>query len=431
VTLDEEIARLHGLIPDPVREVCRRLTESGFQAVTVGGAVRDAILDRPIGDWDVATAAHPEEVKSLFRRTIDTGLQHGTVTVMIGRGSEREAVEVTTFRGEGAYSDARRPDTVTFGVPLYEDLARRDLVINAMAYDPIHEKLHDPFGGHADLTARVIRAVGVARERFSEDGLRVMRAVRFAATLEFELDAETEAAIPEALPSLARVSQERVRVELLKLLAARDPGPALAIAERTGIINVILPELHPDTPDGHQRWERAVTLVRALSQALPRLGALVACGLEEEGRGRAKVADHMMRRLTLSNVDRERVIRLVRYYDEWRRDSWTDRQLRELLGKVGRDNAGELIDVWRAGGHGDEAESIFARANGILERGEPLVVGDLAVGGADVLEILDAEPGPIVGVVLRALLARVLEDPALNTRETLAGLIPQVAAEHE
>src|SRR5262249_18222345 len=196
----------------------------------------------------VATSAHPDQVIALFSHTVPTGLAHGTVTVVTGRGVSSH-VEVTTFRGEGAYTDARRPDTVTFGVPLADDLARRDLRVNAIAYDPATGTVIDPYGGQTDIAERRLRAVGPtgrvyddAVARFTEDGLRVMRAVRFAAALEFELDPETERGIRPALPSLARVSKERICEELRKILATRQPSRALAIAERTQIIALILPE---------------------------------------------------------------------------------------------------------------------------------------------------------------------------------------------
>src|SRR3954447_5109551 len=199
--------------PRSVRAGCQALAAAGHQAVAVGGAVRDAILGRAPGDWDIATSARPEQVIALFPHTVPTGLQHGTVTVVTGRGASSH-VEVTTFRGEGAYTDARRPDHVTFGVPLVDDLARRDLRVNAIAYDPQTDALIDPYGGQTDIAERRLRAVGPtgrvyddAVARFTEDGLRVMRAVRFAAALEFELDPDTERGIGPALPSLAKVSK--------------------------------------------------------------------------------------------------------------------------------------------------------------------------------------------------------------------------------
>jgi len=204
----------------------------------------------------IATSARPEEVIALFKHVIPTGLQHGTVTIVTGKG-EASHVEVTTFRGEGAYTDARRPDHVVFGVPLVEDLARRDLRVNAMAYDPAKDRLIDPFDGQRDIREKMLRAVGPtgnvyedAVGRFTEDGLRVMRAVRFAAALEFALDPDTERGIVPALPSLAKVSKERVCEELRKTLATREPSRALAIAQRTGIIDLVLPEL----AEGFDAW---------------------------------------------------------------------------------------------------------------------------------------------------------------------------------
>src|SRR4029079_10924152 len=241
--------RLAIAIPANVRAVCETLARPGYQAVAVAVWLRAAIIGRPAGDWDVATSARPEHVMALFRHTVPTGIQHGTVTVVTGKGKDSH-VEVTTFRGEGAYSDARRPDHVTFGVPLVEDLARRDLRVNAIAYDPASGMLIDPYDGQTDIAERRLRAVGPtgnvyddAVARFTEDGLRVMRAVRFAAALEFALDPDTERAIGPALASLAKVSKERIADELRKILATRAPSRALAIAERTGILALILPEL--------------------------------------------------------------------------------------------------------------------------------------------------------------------------------------------
>ncbi|HYX91760.1 MAG TPA: [cytidine(C)-cytidine(C)-adenosine (A)]-adding enzyme, partial [Myxococcaceae bacterium] len=194
-------------IPEPVLQVLRRLRERGFQAYVVGGAVREMVRGHPpIGDFDVATDARPEDVQRSFPKTIPTGIQHGTVTVLW----QGHHVEVTTFRTEGAYLDARRPSSVEFRSDVREDLARRDFTINAMAYDPLDGTLVDPFGGQADLQAGIIRCVGNATERFAEDGLRPLRAVRFAAVLGFALDPATEAAIPCTLPSFRKVAMERV-----------------------------------------------------------------------------------------------------------------------------------------------------------------------------------------------------------------------------
>ena len=233
-------------VPAPIVQVVRELQAAGHQAVLVGGAVRDAILGMPVSDWDVATSALPTDVQSLFARTIPTGIEHGTVTVLV-RGDEAPTpVEVTTFRGEGAYVDGRRPSEVTFDADLREDLARRDFTVNAFAWDPIGRGLSDPWGGLADLGRGLIRAVGDPNERFAEDGLRTMRAVRFCATHGLRLEAATEAAIPPALPVLDRVSRERVHIELTKLLASERPSLGLRPMLRTGMWPHVLPAIDDD-----------------------------------------------------------------------------------------------------------------------------------------------------------------------------------------
>lgn len=462
-----DAARLDAVIPRPVRGVCEQLRAAGHQAVTVGGAVRDALLGRVPGDWDVATSATPAQVMALFRRTIPTGVQHGTVTVLMGHGEARMAVEVTTFRGEGAYSDARRPDSVTFGVPLREDLARRDFVINAIAYDPVDRALVDPFGGQADLARRQVRAVGAASERFAEDGLRVMRAVRFAAVLGFELDADTEAAIPGALSALARVSQERVRVELFKMLDAPSPSRGLVIARRTGVLASILPELdtgvgdpgvagqgdgasRPGEPAAGARaagaWPRTLARVDAAARAgagtCVRLAALL-WDISRDAQD-AGTLDAALRRLKLSNAERADVASLVRHGPAWRDAAGSDEALRRMLGRVTRARARDLLALWQAdlaAGAGDEADdpsgssgpggldALCTRARAILDAGEPLAVGELAITGGEIMNVLGIPPGRIIGRVLEALLARVLADPSLNTRERLVALVPAIHAD--
>ncbi len=343
----DEDARLRAVVPGDVREVCRVLQAAGHEAVTVGGAVRDALLGRDPGDWDVATSAHPDAVMALFRRTIPTGIQHGTVTVMVGRGESRQGVEVTTYRGEGAYSDARRPDTVVFGVPLDEDLARRDFVINAIAYDPIAGAIHDPFGGRADLDAQIIRAVGDPVARFTEDGLRVMRAVRFAAVLGFALEPATEAAIPAALPSLAKVSMERVHDELEKLVRAPAPSVGLVIAERTGVVRVIAPDLGAALADAAVR-ARTFAMVDAASDPVVRVAALwtalgdpaAMSGPDERvaaagDAALARAVDAALRRLKFSNEDRDRAVRAARVWAAPARASWSAAGVRRVLAGIG------------------------------------------------------------------------------------------------
>ena len=402
-----------------MREVCGVLTRAGHQAVTVGGAVRDALLGREPGDWDVASSAKPEEVIALFPRTIPTGLQHGTVTVMAGKGDARQGVEVTTFRGEGAYSDARRPDHVVFGVPLTEDLARRDLVVNAIAYDPEQDELIDPFDGAGDLARKVLRAVGDPIARFTEDGLRVMRALRFAATLEFALDPGTEAAIPAALPSLAKVSRERVHDELEKLLAAPRPSVGLVIAARTGVLAQILPEVAADAAlyarvDAADREVRLAALFVGVTPA---------------------VTDAALRRLKFSNEDRELAVRLAGVANALaERPGMLQSavEVRRVLAAVGRATAARAVQLWFA----RSAESPAAKeyyglaraAKNALDRGDPIATGELAVGGAELMAELGLAPGKQIGQLLAALLDAVLVDPGANTREALVARARQLVA---
>ncbi len=461
----EAKALLAGAVPANVREVCATLTRAGHQAVTVGGAVRDALLGRAPGDWDVATSAHPDQVLALFRHTVPTGLQHGTVTIVTGRG-EASHVEVTTFRGEGAYTDARRPDHVVFGVPLVEDLARRDLVVNAMAYDPATDELHDPFGGRADIAAKRLRAVGTPVDRFTEDGLRVMRAVRFAAVLAFDLDPDTEAGIRPALPSLAKVSRERVADELRKILGTQEPSRALRVAARTGIVRSILPALAIDSAPPSGGAARSGKPDLAIDSAPPSGGAArsgkpdlaidsapPSGGAARSGKPDLAIADVEAWCATIDaatvrtrlaallvplakptlRLDRttgaEDILRALKFStDECRvaaalvgvvaATAEDDRAVRWLLSDVRRPLAPLAVELWRA--HG--ATELADRAAAIVARGDAIAVNELALMGRELMDELALQPGPVVGRLLELLLSRVIEDPTRNTRDQLVEL---------
>jgi tRNA nucleotidyltransferase/poly(A) polymerase len=439
--------RLAAAVPANVREVCRVLAAAGHQAVTVGGAVRDAILGRTPCDWDVATSAPPDAVIALFRHTAPTGIAHGTVTVVTGRDAASH-VEVTTFRSEGAYSDGRRPDRVTLGVPLIDDLARRDLRVNAIAYDPQSGTLIDPYGGQIDIAECRLRAVGPtgkvyddAVARFTEDGLRVMRAVRFAAALEFELDPDTERGIGPALSSLARVSKERICDELCKILAAREPSRALAIAVRTGIVALILPEQAPGVTAwaaarGVNRGAQIARWLGRVDAAAPvaRLPALLAelanpdlgpdLGPPRLDRRSLRTVAAVLRRLKFSNDESAGAATAVGAAAAVRATGWTEPQIRRLLADAGRHHADTVLALWRAeltaaGGAATELAGLVASAETILVRGDALAVSELAVTGKDLMTALEMASGPLVGRLLAALLDRVLVDPSLNSRDCL------------
>jgi len=378
-----DLARLAAAVPANVVDVCDKFAESGFEAVAVGGAVRDVLRGAEPGDWDIATNAHPDEILKLFRHTIPTGLQHGTVTIVTGRGIESH-IEVTTYRGEGAYTDARRPDSVVFGVPLQEDLARRDLTVNAIAYDVAKEQIFDPFDGVADLHAGVLRSVGVAVDRFTEDGLRVMRVVRFAAQLGFALEPDTEAGIRPALPSLAKVSRERVSAELRKLLGAPKPSRGLALAHRTGILETILPGLALDL-EAPDRVDPSVRLAALFAPVADR-----------------KRVNDTLKALKFSNAEAEQAAALVAGTRavSAAADVYA---LRRAVGSVGRAYAEALA-------------KLDPRAQPVL--GDPLVQKELAITGNDLMQA-GYPAGRALGDLLASLLDSVLRDPSLNTRDQL------------
>jgi len=453
-----------------VVELCRALRRAGHEAWLVGGAVRDLLRGREAHDFDIATSARPDEVARVFgrKRTIPTGAAHGTVTVLLDKElaarlglAHHGGVEVTTFRGEGAYSDGRHPDSVEFVSDLVEDLRRRDFTINALALDADAARLEDPFGGSGDLEAGILRAVGEASQRFAEDGLRVMRAVRFAAQLGFRLDPETEAAIPGALPVFRKVSAERVRDELLKLLGAPRPSVGLRLMERTGLLAEVLPELREGIGfpqnrfHAHDVWEHTLATVdETRADPVVRLAALLhdvakprTAAPKEDAPGEhtfyrhdlvgAEMADAIGRRLRLSNEERARVVALVGHHMFWYSPEWTDGAVRRFIGKVGPELLPDLFalregDV-RGRGRGEdpgvELDELKRRIEAEIVAERALKITDLAVGGGDVMRVLGVRPGPIVGEVLRRLLERVLDDPALNEREALERLIPSVAAE--
>jgi tRNA nucleotidyltransferase (CCA-adding enzyme) len=457
-------------IPPHIVAVCRKLRDAGFSAWLVGGAVRDLHAGRAAHDFDIATLAEPAEVTRIFgrTRTIPTGEKHGTVTVLAERpDGEREPIEVTTFRGEGAYSDGRRPDKVEFVRTLTEDLRRRDFTMNAIAYDPIDDRVEDPFGGRVDLAAGLIRAVGDPLERFREDGLRTLRAVRFAAQLGFRLDPPTQASIAGAIDVFRKVSAERIRDELIKILSSPRPSVGLELMRVTGLLGEVIPELlegvglHQNRFHSHDVWGHTLAAVdnTALGSRngpawIVRMGALLhdvakprTAAPKPDAPGEntfyrhehvgAEMTDQIARRLKLSNEERAHLIGLVGHHMFWYSPEWTDGTVRRFISRVG---AGALDDLFalregdvRARGRCEdpavELAELKARITRQLESAAALRVGDLALSGGDVMRILGCQPGPIVGEVLRRLLERVLDDAALNTRERLTALVPAVARE--
>lgn len=441
-------------IPEKASHIISVLTEAGFEAYVVGGCVRDAILGRDAADWDITTNALPSQVKALFSRTLDTGLQHGTVTVMQGK----EGFEVTTYRIDGEYLDGRHPDRVTFTPSLLEDLKRRDFTVNAMAYNE-KEGLVDAFGGLEDLERRRIRCVGDPRERFTEDALRILRAVRFSAQLDFTIEEKTRAALSEFAPRLWKVSAERIQTELVKLLTSSHPEVFRVVWE-TGISAVILPEFDAcmDTPQNnpHHCWSVGEHTLRALPFVEPdkvlRLAVLLhdigkppvrttdECGVDHfygHAQKGAEMAGSILRRLKFDNDTRKRVARLVMVHDDLQIAA-AQRSVRRAVYRIGADLFPDYLKVRRADIMAqnpdvrqeklNELARIEEMYQKILEAQQCLSLKDLAVTGRDLIEA-GMQPGPELGRTLNQLLELVIEHPEYNTKESLLErIIPPVSS---
>ncbi len=432
-------------VPPKGKYIIETIQRAGFEAYVVGGCVRDSILGREPQDWDITTSAGPGQVKALFPRTIDTGLQHGTVTVM----QQGEGFEVTTYRIDGTYEDGRHPSQVTFTSDLREDLRRRDLTINAMAYNDT-EGLVDLFGGMADLEAGVVRCVGNPRERFEEDALRILRAIRFSAQLGFCIEEGTAAAIRELAPTLSRISAERIQAELVKLLVSPRPE-YLRIAYDMGVTKVFLPEFDKacETPQNHPHHCCSVGehILKSLEHVEPdkvlRLTMLLhdigkPAVLTVDGAGRshfhghaavgAKMAGDILRRLKFDNDTIRMVCRLVQYHDYGNGQDIDIRLARRALHRIGEEAFPAIFAVKRADIYAqseymrEEKLSRLAQWQSlykeILDKKQCVSLKTLAVGGSDLLAV-GWKPGKDLGEALQHLLELVLEEPERNTKEWL------------
>lgn len=441
-------------IPESVLRVLSRLKERGFQAYLVGGCVRDMVRGATPKDFDVATSARPEEVQRSFHKTIPTGIQHGTITVLL----QGTPVEVTTFRTEGAYTDARRPSSVSFHTNIDEDLSRRDFTINAMAFDPTDGRLVDPFGGQADLEKKLIRCVGSAVARFTEDGLRPLRAVRFAAVLGFTLDEETEAAIRTTLPSFRKVAQERVRDEFVKLLLSDRPREGLTLLERTGLLGCFLPELAScvgqaqDPSYGGDVFHHVISTVAACPPVLEvRLTAALhdiskprtaqpwgeVVQFHEHERLGEQMAREVMQRLKFPTKVVDTASLLIREHTLDESARWSDGGLRRLAARLGI----EQLDPFFAFVEADRAtrvdgeerrrkvKALQARLEDLLAQRPPLNAKALALNGNQIMQVLGVGPSPAVGEATRFLVDHVLEDPSQNSAPALTALLRQWAAQ--
>jgi tRNA nucleotidyltransferase (CCA-adding enzyme) len=419
--------------PEEVRRIAKKLQGGGFQAYVAGGAVRDLLLGRPAADWDVATDARPEEVQRLFGRVVPTGIRHGTVTLV--RGGDN--YEVTTYRTgrQGRYSRS-----------LEKDLAYRDFTFNAMACDPLENRLVDPFGGAADLRRGVVRAVGSADGRFAEDPLRIFRAVRFAAVFRFRLEAETAASIPGHLEAFRKVAPERVREELFRLLLAPRPSEGLDLMRRTGLMAEVIPELLEGWRRRQNHYHK-YTIYRHIMVCVdaspPELDLRLAALLHDVAKPRvrqkidgifrfhnheqasARLARKILHRLRCSRARVERVTHLIKQHMFHYQSGWKNAAVRRLVRRVGLEHLDDLFALRRAdvAAHGvpsddlELLEELGGRIRRLVSEKPPLGVGDLQVSGRDVMQVTGLHQGAEVGRLLERLLQEALEDPRTNQRD--------------
>ncbi len=425
-------------LPEKVKRIITELETAGYEAYAVGGCVRDSILGKEPDDWDITTSASPMQIKAAFRRTIDTGIQHGTVTVML----DHESFEVTTYRIDGEYEDSRHPKEVVFTASLMEDLKRRDFTINAMAYNE-KSGLIDIFGGMADLENKVIRCVGNAKERFGEDALRMLRAVRFSAQLGFFIDTDTERAITELAPNLAKISAERIQTELVKLLLSPNPD-YIRKAYELGITKIVLPELDRTFETLQHNPHHMYTVGEHLMHCLIYVSAdrclRIAALLHDIGKPESKttdadgvdhfhghveigeaMADQILRRLKFDNDTITRVKRYIRHHDDQIHSN--ERAVRRSMGRIGEEYFQGVLALKRADCLAqsmymrreklEELDKVEELYREILNQQQCVSLKNLAISGNDLIA-LGVPQGKKIGEILSKLLEEVIEDPLCN-----------------
>lgn len=434
-------------LPRKAEDIIEKIQAAGYEAYAVGGCIRDSILGKEPDDWDITTSAKPEEVKMLFDRTIDTGIQHGTVTIMIGK----EGFEITTYRIDGKYEDSRHPKDVTFTSNLKEDLRRRDFTINAMAYNS-KDGLIDLYEGVQDMKQGLIRCVGDAEERFTEDALRMMRAVRFSAQLGYAIEENTKKAIRKLAPTIQNISAERIRTELVKLMTSAHPD-FFRIAYETGITAQVFPEfdicMETEQNNPHHCYSVGEHILHTLSYVesdkVLRLAMLFhdigkprTLTIDEEGithnHGHAAVGEELtvriLKRLKFDNDTIDKVKKLVRYHD--RKIETNAKSVRRAVSDMGEDIFPLLFSVkyadimaqseYQRDEKLSELETLKSIYGRIIEGKNCLSLKDLAVTGGDLIAA-GMKPGREIGTALHKLLEVVLEEPEHNQKEYLLSLL--------
>lgn len=438
-----------------IKQVADKISNAGFEVAVVGGAVRNLLLGKKVDDWDMATSATPEEIQKLFSKSFYNN-KFGTVGVPVG--SDGKIVEITTYRSEVGYTDRRHPDDVKWGKTLEDDLKRRDFTVNALALKFPDLELVDLYSGMTDLKSGVIRTVGDADTRFSEDALRLLRALRFATTLGFKIEAKTRAAISKNAKLIGEVSGERIRDEMFKILTSEKPSDGIMLCGETGLLAVILPELdvcfavEQKSPKRHHIYDVGTHCIMSLANCpSDNVTVRLATLLHDVGKAKvakvtaegvrtfynhevvgAKQAVEIAERWHLSKDQRDQLFKLVRWHQFSVSEDQTDSAIRRFIKNVGPELVEEMIALRigdRLGGGLEEAESwrlkLFRkRIKEVMTK--PFNVSDLKINGDDVMKVLKLKPGPVVGRILSELFSEVLEDSKKNTKAYLTSRMKQL-----
>lgn len=448
-------------INSEVLQIYKRLENAGFEVYFVGGCVRNLLLNTPPKDWDLTTNATPTEIQAVFPDSFYDN-SFGTVGVPLPSVEEVEhknIVEITTYRTESSYKDHRKPESVSWGKTIEEDLQRRDFTMNAIALKISDNLIFiDPFNGKEDLSKKIIRSVGDPNERFKEDALRIMRAIRFATQLSFSIEKETMKAIIEDAHLISHISQERIRDELLKILASDNPYEGIMLLDATGILEIILPELShgkgisQERPGRHHTTDvfthnvlslkhtPATDPIVRLATLLHDVGKPSVMSKDEEGYvifynhevAGAKIARQITDRLRLSKKDRDRIVTLIRWHMFTVDEHITDSAIRRFIRRVGVENVNDMMDLRigdRLGGGTQKAESWRLKKfkqRMASELNPPFSINDLAVNGTDIMNELHIKPGPQIGKILQILFLEVDENLKLNDREYLLKRIKEL-----
>ena len=431
--------------PKDLINIVKTIKKSGFQCYIVGGGIRDLMLHLKPKVWDLTTDASPQKVSKLFKKVIPTGIKYGTVTVIINK----IPYEITTFRSDEKYVDGRHPSKVIFSKDLKKDLSRRDFTINAIAYDPTTKELVDIFGGKKDLKAKLIRAVGNPVERFREDGLRPIRACRFAAKLNFKIEKKTLDAISECLSIAKKVSPERVHDELMRMLEADKPSIGIDLMRKSGLLSIYIPELlkgvgvkqpkpfHKDDVYWHDLYtcdavskDKPALRLAALFHDIAKPQCKVGYTFYNHEVMGAEMAQTIMKRLKFSNAHIEYVANIIRHHMFNYEPKWSDAAVRRFIRRIGLSYADDIFDLRiadiKAMGRRVEPghpRGLRNRIKKVIREQNALHIRDLKVNGNDVMKTLHIKPGPKVGEVLNKLLEKVLDNPELNIKPKLIDLI--------